>query len=124
VLKPTNIDTAFANIDQPWTPIIAGQINDFHLKLAKFEGEFVWHSHAQEDELFLVTKGRLRIELRDQPALELDAGDFAIVPAGVEHRPVAEAECEVILLEPASTVNTGGTPSELTKIDLERIDTQ
>lgn len=122
MLKSTNLEQAFTKIEKPWTPAIAGQINNFHLKLAKLEGEFVWHSHAQEDELFLVTKGRLRIELRDQPAVTLAPGEFVVIPAGQEHRPVAETPCDVVLLEPASTVNTGETQSELTKTKLGRIE--
>ncbi|XUU60823.1 cupin domain-containing protein [Erythrobacter sp. HA6-11] len=122
MLTTTNIEMAFTKIDKPWTPIIAGQINNFHLKLAKFEGDFVWHSHECEDELFLVTKGRLRLEVRDQPDLILNPGDFAIIPAGTEHRPCAETPCDVVLLEPDTTVNTGETQSELTVTELDRLD--
>ncbi|MEM8615976.1 MAG: cupin domain-containing protein, partial [Pseudomonadota bacterium] len=101
---------------------IAGQVNDMHVKLAKFRGDFDWHAHAEEDELFLVIKGQMRMAFRDREEI-VGAGEFIIVPRGVEHRPGAVGdECHVLLLEPATTVNTGdNTASELTVTDLDRI---
>jgi len=107
MIEKRNLAHAFAGFDETWSPRIAGEINEMHLKLAKLEGAFVWHSHAQEDELFLVVRGRLRLEFRNQPPVVLETGEFLIVPHGVEHRPVAEEPCEVVLLEPKGTLNTG-----------------
>lgn len=123
MIQKISLPSAFEQIHKVWAPVIGGEINESHLKLAKFEGEFLWHSHEEEDELFLVTKGRLRIELRDQDPLILEPMEYAIVPRGVEHKPVAELPCEVVLLEPKSTVNTGGEVSSLTACDLARIET-
>ena len=102
-----------AKIDRHWQPGIVASINDYHVKLVKIEGEFTWHSHAETDELFLVLHGNMSIELRDG-AVTLGEGDLYVVPRGVEHKPVAERECHVLLLEPAGTVNTGDSPGELT----------
>jgi mannose-6-phosphate isomerase-like protein (cupin superfamily) len=99
---------------------IAGELNGQHVKLVKFQGEFIWHKHDHEDELFLVVKGSFVMELRDQH-ITLNEGEFLIVPRGVEHRPVAKEEVQLILFEPASTLNTGDAESELTKTKLERI---
>lgn len=101
-----NLERALARFAETWSPRVVAQVNDFHVKLAKLQGEFVWHAHEHEDELFLVLRGRLRLLLRDRE-LVLDAGELAVVPRGVEHCPVAEGEVHVLLLEPASTVNTG-----------------
>jgi mannose-6-phosphate isomerase-like protein (cupin superfamily) len=90
-----------------WSPRIVGQMNDLHIKLAKVEGEFVWHDHEDTDEFFLVLSGELTIQMEGAPDVQLGSGEFFIVPRGVRHRPVAEAECEILLLEPAGTVNTG-----------------
>jgi len=108
-----NIAQKFSLFQEYWQPRIAGELNDSYVKLAKLKGEFVWHLHENEDELFLVVKGKLLIKLRDRE-LWLDAGEFAIIPKGVEHCPVAEAEVQVILLEPKSTLNTGNLQSERT----------
>jgi len=110
----------FARIDEYWSPKIVGELNGQMVKLAKFRGPFEWHHHAAEDELFLVHRGSFRMELRDR-VVTLHAGDFLIVPRGVEHRPVAEEEVEVILFEPASTLNTGNVISERTREQLERL---
>lgn len=104
-----NLAACFAKFQDRWSPKIVGQVNDMHLKLVKLEGEFVWHAHADTDELFLVVSGELTIELRDREAVTLKYGEFFIVPRGVEHRPVATGACNVLLLEPAGTVNTGTT---------------
>jgi mannose-6-phosphate isomerase-like protein (cupin superfamily) len=116
-----NMARAFDRIDTPWTPMLAAELNGQHVRLAKLAGAFVWHSHEHEDELFLVVKGSLRIEFRDGTA-ELSEGDMIVVPRGLEHRPVADAEAHVLLFEPASTVNTGsGPPSERTVARIEPI---
>lgn len=115
-----NLADKFAAFDDHWNPKVVGRVNDFHVKLAKLKGEFVWHRHDQEDELFLVVKGRLRIRLRDGE-VELGAGEFYVVPRGTEHLPVADDECHVLLLEPASTLNTGNVVNERTVRALERI---
>lgn len=116
-----NLAEKFAAIDDHWNPRIAGELNGQQVKLAKFKGEFVWHSHADEDELFLVVHGRLRMKLRDREVL-VGPGEFFIVPRGVEHLPCAETdECHVVMLEPASTVNTGDLRNERTRERLERI---
>lgn len=97
-----------------WDPKIIAELNGQHVKLAKIQGEFVWHHHAHEDELFYVVRGQFRMEFRDH-SVELREGDMLVVPRGVEHRPVAERECCILLFEPASTVNTGNAGGELTK---------
>ena len=103
-----------------WSPKIVGELNGQHIKLAKFQGEFVWHKHDNEDEMFLVVEGILKIELRDK-TIEINKNEFLIVPKGTEHRPVAENEVSVMLFEPASTLNTGNTENDLTKHILEKI---
>lgn len=102
-----------------WNPRIVGELNNQHVKLVKFQGEFVWHHHEHEDELFLVVKGRFRMEFRDRH-IWLEEGEFLIVPRGVEHRPVADEEVQVLLFEPASTLNTGNVSNERT---VERLET-
>jgi mannose-6-phosphate isomerase-like protein (cupin superfamily) len=102
-----NLDDKFAKFAEHWSPKIVGQINDLHLKAVKVEGEFVWHTHDDTDELFLVRSGRLRIEMRGRGAVSIGPDEFFVVPRGVEHRPVAAEECEILLLEPAGVVNTG-----------------
>ena len=102
-----NLAAAFASFTEQWSPKIVGQVNDLHLKLAKLQGEFVWHAHQDTDELFLVLSGSLTIDLRHRDPVTLHPGEFFVVPRGVEHLPRAEAECEVLLIEPAGTVNTG-----------------
>ena len=116
-----NLAEGFAVIREPWSPRVAGDINNMQIKLVKLEGEFIWHRHDEEDELFLVVSGRLRMEFRDQPPQFVQPGEFIIVPHGVEHRPVAEEPCEVVLLEPNTTLNTGNVDNERTVRDLGRI---
>ncbi len=108
-----NIADKFSQIQDYYRPRIAGELNDAYLKLVKLKGEFVWHQHENEDELFLVVKGRLLIKLRDRD-LWLDEGEFVIIPKGVEHCPVADEEVQAILLEPKSTLNTGNVLNERT----------
>jgi mannose-6-phosphate isomerase-like protein (cupin superfamily) len=115
-----NIAQKLSQITDYWNPRVVGELNGQHVKLVKFSGEFVWHRHEQEDEMFLVVNGNFRMELRDKH-VELAAGDF-IIPRGTEHRPVAEQEVHVMLFEPATTLNTGDqTDSTLTRTTLERI---
>jgi mannose-6-phosphate isomerase-like protein (cupin superfamily) len=103
-----------------WQPKIIGELNGQHVKLAKFQGAFDWHHHEAEDELFLVVRGAFRMEFRDR-SVELTEGEMLIVPRGVEHRPVADEECAVMLFEPAGTLNTGSVRSERTVDDPERL---
>lgn len=118
--RKVNLAEKFASFDDLWSPKIAAELNGQQVKLAKLQGEFVWHHHEREDELFWVVKGRLRIEFRDG-AVDLGPGEFCVVPRGVEHRPVADERCEVVLFEPASTLNTGNVRDEFTRDDLDRI---
>jgi quercetin dioxygenase-like cupin family protein len=105
-MEKVNLAAAFARIDKAWTPRLAAELNGQHVRLAVLRGEFVWHSHAEGDELFLVIHGRLRLRLRDRDVV-LDPGELVVVPRGVEHLPIAEPEAHVLLCEPASTVSTG-----------------
>jgi mannose-6-phosphate isomerase-like protein (cupin superfamily) len=113
MIQPVDLNHKLALFSEPWHPRIVGELNDSYVKLARLKGEFVWHSHAREDELFLVLRGRLKIRLREKD-LEVGEGQFVIIPHGVEHLPVAEEEVQVLLLEPKSTVNTGDEASERT----------
>ena len=115
-----NLADKFDLIQEYWSPKIVGELNGQYIKLAKLRGEFIWHHHEDEDELFLVVKGRLIIKLRGQD-VALDEGEFFIVPRGIEHKPVAEEEVHVLLLEPKSTLNTGNVRNERTKEEIEAI---
>ena len=115
-----NLADKFSHIGEYWSPKVAGDINDFQLKLVKLKGEFVWHHHEAEDELFLVVKGQLIIRLRDRE-LTLSEGEITIIPRGVEHCPFAEEEVQVILLEPKDTPNTGNVLNERTVTASERV---
>jgi mannose-6-phosphate isomerase-like protein (cupin superfamily) len=108
-----NLSQKFDLFQEHWSPRIVGELNDSYVKLAKLKGEFVWHKHENEDELFLVVKGQLQIKLRDRD-LFIKEGEFVIIPKGVEHCPVAAEEVQVILLEPKSTLNTGDQRNERT----------
>jgi len=119
-MQKVNIAEKLALFDEHWKPKIAGELNGQHVKLAKFQGAFVWHHHEQEDELFLVVKGRFRMEFLDRSEW-IEEGEFIIVPRGVEHRPVAEEEVHVMLFEPTSTLNTGNVENERTVAQPERI---
>lgn len=119
-MEKVNLAEKLASFTEYWQPRIVGELNGQHVKLAKFQGEFVWHHHEHEDELFLVVKGTFRMEFRDR-SVELKAGEFLIVPRGVEHRPVAEQDVEVLLFEPAGTLNTGNVVNERTVEQLKRI---
>lgn len=120
-MQTVSLSEKFAAFSERWSPKVVGELNGQQVKLVKLQGEFVWHHHADEDELFLVHRGRLRIELRGRAPLELGPGDFAIVPRGVEHRPVADEEAEVVLFEPASTLNTGNVRDARTVETLDRL---
>jgi mannose-6-phosphate isomerase-like protein (cupin superfamily) len=105
-IKVINLKQKLSLFSDQWSPKIVAELNDSHVKLAKVEGEFVWHKHDHEDELFFVINGDLKIELRDK-TLEIKPGELVVIPKGVEHRPVAEKEVPIILIEPKGTVNTG-----------------
>lgn len=112
-MERVNITEKLARFDDNWSPKIVGQVNDMHVKLVKLAGEFVWHHHETEDEMFFVVSGRLRMKFRDRELL-IGPGEFVIVPHGVEHLPVAEPTAEVMLIEPAGTLNTGNVRNERT----------
>jgi mannose-6-phosphate isomerase-like protein (cupin superfamily) len=117
-VQKVNLAEKFALFDAYWSPKIVGELNGQYVKVAKLQGEFVWHHHDAEDELFLVLKGRLTIRLRDRDVV-LDPGEFLIVPRGIEHKPVAEEEVHVLLFEPKSTLHTGNVRTERT---VEKLD--
>lgn len=118
--QKVNLAEKFTLFQEHWTPKIVGELNKQQVKLAKLLGEFVWHQHEHEDELFLVVKGTLHMQFRDHEVI-LQEGEFLVVPRGVEHRPVAPEEVHVLLFEPASTQHTGDVESDLTVKQLERL---
>lgn len=120
VTERITLDDKFGRFAEHWSPKIVAELNGQQVKLVKFVGAFDWHSHADEDELFLVHRGQFRMEFRDR-SVTLSAGDMLVVPRGVEHRPVADSEVEVILFEPASTLNTGDAVSARTKQVLDHL---
>ncbi|MGW1887505.1 cupin domain-containing protein [Streptomyces sp. NPDC001970] len=120
-MQKVSLSHAFASFSDTWSPKVAGVVNDMAVKLVKFSGEFVWHHHEEEDELFLVVRGKLRMRLRDGDIV-LNPGEFLVVPRGTEHCPVAEEDCEVVLLEPDTTLNTGNVRNERTVTELDRIE--
>lgn len=119
-MEKVNLADKLALFSAHWQPKIVGELNGQMVKLVKFQGPFVWHHHDHEDELFLVVKGRFRMEYRDRH-IWLEEGEFLIVPRGVEHRPVAEEEAHVLLFEPGTTLNTGNVRNERTLERLERV---
>ena len=121
-IMPTevNLSSKFSEIHEHWQPHIAGELNGQLVKLVKFQGEFVWHHHDNEDEMFFVVKGQFRMEFQDR-AVTIGEGEFIVVPRGVEHKPVADEECWVMLFEPASTLNTGNVVNERTVRELKRV---
>lgn len=119
-VEKVNLAQKFTLFNEYWVPYIVGELNDSYVKVDKLKGEFVWHKHESEDELFLVKKGKLLIKLRDKDVW-LDEGEFIIIPKGVEHKPVAEEEVHVVLIEPKSTLNTGDVSNEKTVSQLKRI---
>jgi len=118
--EKVNISEKLALFSEHWNPKVVGELNGQHVKLVKFRGEFVWHHHEDEDEMFLVVEGRFRMEFRDREEW-ISAGEFVIVPRGVEHRPVADTEVSVMLFEPTATLNTGSAGGALTVAELDRI---
>ncbi len=118
--QKVNLAEKLASFYEHWVPKVVGELNGQYVKVVKFKGEYVWHRHADEDELFLVLRGRIRIELRDR-TVTLEEGEFFIVPRGVEHKPVARSHAQVLLFEPASTLNTGDVENERTVAEPERI---
>jgi mannose-6-phosphate isomerase-like protein (cupin superfamily) len=119
-MDKVNVAQKLARITDHWSPKVVGELNGQEVKLVKFQGEFIWHHHEREDELFYVVHGRFRMEFRDR-VVEVGAGEFVIVPRGVEHRPVAEQEVAVMLFEPAGTLNTGNVRDARTVERLERL---
>jgi mannose-6-phosphate isomerase-like protein (cupin superfamily) len=119
-VEKVNVAQKLALFDEHWSPKIVGELNGQHVKLVKFLGEFVWHHHDDEDEMFLVVDGRFKMEFRDREVW-LEEGEFIVVPRGIEHRPVAEREVSVMLFEPASVLNMGNVTDEMTVAELDRI---
>ena len=119
-MKKVNIAEKLSAISEHWTPRIVGELNGQMVKLVKFKGPFVWHHHDHEDELFYVVKGSFDMELENE-TVKIQQGEFIIIPRGIEHRPNAEEECEVMLFEPGSTLNTGNVENERTLKQLQRI---
>ncbi len=124
-MQKLNLDQKFSLIKDHWNPRIVGELNGQYVKLVKFQGPFTWHHHTDEDELFMVVKGRFRMDYRDEQNSTretwIEEGEMIIVPRSVEHCPVAEEECHVLLFEPASTLNTGNVEDEFTRKKLESI---
>ena len=124
-MSKVNIAEKFSKISEYWKPYVGAELNGQCVKFDKLKGEFVFHHHDHEDELFLVVKGRFRMEYRDKDHSErhqwIEEGEFIVVPRGVEHRPVAEEECWILLFEPSSTLNTGNVVNERTIQELERV---
>ena len=119
-METVNLQQKFAKFSEHYKPHIVGEVNDCYVKVVKLKGEFIWHHHDNEDELFLVVKGTLRMKFRDREAV-VNAGEFIIVPKGTEHCPVADQEVHIVLIEPKSILNTGNITNERTVAQLERI---
>lgn len=119
-MEKVNIAGKLSLFNDYYNPRIVGELNNQHVKLVKLKGEFIWHSHEKEDELFLVIKGTLKMELRDK-TIEIHEGEFLVVPHGIEHKPVADEEVHILLFEPASTLNTGDVHNEMTREALQWI---
>jgi len=121
VIETIRLEEKFAQFDDHWNPRIIGALNGQHVKIARIKAEFVWHHHDNEDELFMVIAGELVIKVKDQADLLIRPGELAIIPRGVEHCPVAAEECQILLFEPAGTLNTGNVENERTHSTLESI---
>ena len=119
-MEKVNLKQKFGLFSEYWSPRITGELNGQYVKLVKFKGEFVWHHHDNEDEMFLAVKGRFQMQLRDRN-IWIEEGEFLIVPRGVEHKPVAPEEVEVVLFEPKTTLNTGNVHNEWTLLKLQSI---
>ncbi len=115
-LKSINFDDKFSKFSEHWSPKIIAEMNDYHFKIVKFQGEFVWHRHDDTDEVFIVLAGEMSIAFRDG-AVNLKAGEMFVVPKGAEHKPIADKECKAMLVEPAGTINTGDAGGEMTAKD-------
>ncbi|WAT82050.1 cupin domain-containing protein [Bacillus safensis] len=121
MISKTNIQEKFLQINDYWNPRISGELNDSYIKMVKIKGEFIWHHHDDEDEMFFVCKGKLVIRFRDSE-VTLNEGEFIVIPKGIEHQPVAEEEVHLLLIEPKTTLNTGNVINERTVSIPERID--
>ncbi|MDA9809562.1 cupin domain-containing protein [Flavobacteriales bacterium] len=118
--QPINIEQKLSLFNDHWNPRIVGELNKQHVKIAKIKGEFIWHKHDDEDEMFLVLKGTLKIAFRDKTET-INENEIIIIPRGTEHKPIAEKEVSIMLFEPATTINTGALENELTRKNLEAI---
>jgi mannose-6-phosphate isomerase-like protein (cupin superfamily) len=119
-----NLAEKFSRFTDYWNPRIVGEVNDLHVKVVKLKGEFIWHHHEKEDELFLVTRGTLRMQFREggqEREVKIGPGEFVVVPKGTEHRPIGDEEVHIVLFEPRSTLNTGNVINERTVADLQEI---
>ena len=112
-----NLAEKFMKFSEYWSPKVIAQLNDYHVKIAKIQGDFVWHSHVETDELFWVIEGEMRIDFREGHVL-LHSGELCAIPKGIEHKPFAKQECQILMLEPAGTVNTGDSSGEMTITDV------
>jgi len=125
LMEKINLSQKFSLFSDYWNPKVIGELNQFAVKIVKIKGEFVWHHHDQEDELFFVVKGRLLMQVREEPEIQrniwVEEGELVIIPHGVEHRPVAEEETHLMLLEPTTTVNTGNVQSERTVLHVQHL---
>lgn len=119
-MKTISLDQKLSSFEDHWNPRILAQLNGQDVRIAKIQGTFDWHSHEEEDELFLVLRGRMEMQFRDRTEV-VEQGEMIVVPRGVEHRPHAEEEASILLFEPSSTINTGNAKSERTRTDLERL---
>lgn len=119
-IEVVNFEEKFSKFNEQLSLKIIAQMNDYHFKIERFIGDFIWHRHPETDEVFIVFDGNLRIDLRDK-SLNLKSGDMVVIPRGVEHKPCAKEECKMLLIEPAGTLNTGDVGGELTRTDLEWI---
>ena len=120
MMEKVNLAEKLSLFNDYYNPRIVGELNNQHVKLVKLKGEFVWHKHDVEDELFLIIKGTLKMELIDK-TIEINEGEFFIVPHGVEHKPVADEETHILLFEPATTLNTGDVENDMTRKELEKL---
>jgi mannose-6-phosphate isomerase-like protein (cupin superfamily) len=119
-MEIVNLEEKLSKVNEYWSPKIVGELNDSYVKVVKFKGAFVWHHHDEEDEMFLVVKGRMKMRFRDREVF-VSPGEFIIVPKGVDHLPEAEDEVHIVLLEPKSTLNTGNVRNARTVVELERL---
>lgn len=119
-ISPINFAEKFNQFEEHWSPKIIAQMNDYHFKIAKIQGEFIYHSHPESDETFIVVQGKMQIKLRET-VIKLEAGEMCVIPKGIEHKPVAEDECHILMVELAGTVNTGNVGGEKTITQTEWI---